>query len=213
MKLLAVNGSPRKKWNTGQLLEKVVEGAAAKGAEAELVQLRELRFTGCVSCFLCKDPKGRHYGRCTVRDDLETVFNRAHEADVLVLGAPVYFGAESAFMRAFMERLWFQYYLYSNVKPPLSPKKKATALIYTMNVPEEKLEELGYGKMISFKKALMERLFGPCEVLLSCDTMQFDDYGKFDTDVWDAAAKRKRHNEVFPKELEKAFELGNRLAE
>ncbi len=213
MKLLAVNGSPRKKWNTGQLLEKVVEGAQAKGIEAELVQLRDLRFTGCVSCFLCKDPKGKHYGRCAVRDDLETVLGRAHEADVLVLGTPVYFGAESAFMRAFMERLWFQYFLYSDVKPPLSPRKKATGLIYTMNVAEDTMAEFAYDKLMRHKKGLMEHLFGPCETLVSCDTMQFDDYGKFDTDMWDAAAKRRRHDEVFPQELKKAFELGGRLVE
>ena len=40
MKLLAVNGSPRKTMNTGLLLEKIVEGAASEGATAECVHLR-----------------------------------------------------------------------------------------------------------------------------------------------------------------------------
>jgi len=36
MKVIAINGSPRKKWNTATLLEKSLEGAASEGAEAEL---------------------------------------------------------------------------------------------------------------------------------------------------------------------------------
>ena len=54
MKVIAVNGSPRKKWNTATLLERALEGAASKGAETELVHLYDLDFKGCVSCFACK---------------------------------------------------------------------------------------------------------------------------------------------------------------
>ena len=111
MKLLAVNGSPRKKWNTAQLLTQVVEGAREAGAEAELVHLVDLKYTGCKSCFACKKIGGLSYGRCVLKDELRPVLDRAHEADVLVLGTPFYICAESAFMRAFEERLWFQYLL------------------------------------------------------------------------------------------------------
>jgi hypothetical protein len=37
MKVIAFNGSPRKKWNTATLLEKALEGAASQGAETELI--------------------------------------------------------------------------------------------------------------------------------------------------------------------------------
>lgn len=212
MKLLAVNGSPRKHKNTGKLLEKVVSGAQSQGAETELVQLHGLQYTGCISCFECKRIGRPSYGRCAVKDDLRVVLDKAHEADILVLGSPFYFGTETAFARAFQERLWFQYFLYSTIKPPLSPRKKATALIYTMNVNEERLPEIGYDTIINTAKGVMERLFAPCEVLLSCDTLQFDDYSKYDTDMWDVPAKQKRHVEIFPQELEKAYELGVKLA-
>ena len=212
MKLLAVNGSPRKHKNTGQLLEKIVEGAASKGAQAELVQLKELTYRGCVSCFHCKKIGGKHYGRCALKDDLSPVLDKAHEADALVLGTPFYFSAESAFMRALMERLWFQYYLYSAQKPPLSPRKKATALIYTMNVPEKDMEERNYGHMTGLAQGFMSRTFGSCEVLTVNDTYQFDDYAKYLCTVWDAEAKAQRRAEVFPQDLAKAFALGERLA-
>ena len=38
MKAIAINGSPRKGWNTDLLLQKALEGAAAAGAETELIQ-------------------------------------------------------------------------------------------------------------------------------------------------------------------------------
>ena len=211
MKLLAINGSPRKNKNTGQLLENVVEGAASKGAQAELIHLSDLSYRGCVSCFHCKKPGGKHYGRCALKDDLTPVLDKAHEADVLVLGSPFYFSAETSFMRALMERLCFQYYLYTAKKPPLSPRKKATALIYTMNVPEADIPLYGKDKAIAVGKRVMEQLFAPCEVFLCCDTKQFDDYSEYEADVWDVPAKLKRHDEVFPQDLARAFELGARL--
>jgi hypothetical protein len=42
--------------------------------------------------------------------------------------------------------------------------------------------------------------------------MQFDDYGTYLASVWDAAAKRQRHEEVFPGDCARAFALGERLA-
>jgi multimeric flavodoxin WrbA len=211
MKLLAVNGSPRKRMNTGALLEKIVKGAATQGADAELVHLADLTFGGCTSCFRCKDPKGRSYGRCALKDGLSPVLRGAHEADVLVLGSPFYFSMETALMRACMERLWFQYHLYTTKKPPLSPRKKATALVYTMNVREEDMAAYGKDTIVARSKGLMERFFAPCEVLLCCDTRQVKDYSKYEFDYFDVPGKLKRHEEVFPRELERAFALGVRL--
>jgi Multimeric flavodoxin WrbA len=54
MKIIAFNGSPRKKWNTATLLQKALDGAASKGAETELIHLYDLNYKGCISCFACK---------------------------------------------------------------------------------------------------------------------------------------------------------------
>lgn len=211
MKLLAINGSPRKNRNTASLLKEAVKGAASKGAEAELIHLRDLSYKGCISCFHCKKPGSKHYGRCAVRDELTPVLDKAHEAEVIILGSPFYFSTETSLMRACMERLFFQYYLYSALKPPLSPRKKAVALLYTMNVREENILAYGKDKAINVSKGVMERLFAPCEVFLCTDTKQFDDYSKYEVDVFDVPAKLKRHEEVFPKDLQEAFHLGARL--
>jgi multimeric flavodoxin WrbA len=109
MKVLAINGSPRKEWNTATLLLKVLEGAASQGAETELVHLYDLNFKGCESCFACKTRGGESYGRCAVEDDLAPILQRAAEADAIILGSPFYFGTVSGEMRSFMERLMFPY--------------------------------------------------------------------------------------------------------
>lgn len=73
MKVYAINGSPRKSWNTAMLLENALKGAAAQGAETELIHLYDLNFKGCTSCFGCKLKGGKSYGKCAMRDDLTPV--------------------------------------------------------------------------------------------------------------------------------------------
>ena len=53
MKVIGINGSPRKKWNTAMLLAKALEGAASQGAETDSFHLYDLNYKGCVSCFAC----------------------------------------------------------------------------------------------------------------------------------------------------------------
>ena len=62
MKLLAFNGSPRKKWNTAQLLDHALKGAESEGAKTRLYHLYDLDFNGCISCFACKRAGGKSYG-------------------------------------------------------------------------------------------------------------------------------------------------------
>ncbi len=213
MKLLAVNGSPRKNRNTATLLKAVTEGAAEAGAETELVHLRDIRFTGCMSCFACKRLGSPALGRCAWKDDLQPVLQKAHEADVLVLGAPIYFFADSALLRSFEERLWFQYARYSTKVRTLAPKKHATALVYTMNACEEILPQYPLMRdVMDLSRANMEGIFScPCTVFSCCDTRQFDDYSMYDNEMFDPAAKVRRHREVFPGEVEKARALGRQL--
>ena len=70
MKLIAFNGSPRKKWNTATLLEHALKGAKSEGAKTELIHLYDLDYKGCTSCFACKRIGGRVYGHCAIKDDL-----------------------------------------------------------------------------------------------------------------------------------------------
>jgi multimeric flavodoxin WrbA len=107
MKVMAFNGSPRKKWNTATLLEKALEGASSQGAETKLINLYGLNYTGCISCFKCKKKNGKSYGRCAVKDDLTpllegcsgcrgpylgitVLFRNSYRSDEVLYGAPAF---------------------------------------------------------------------------------------------------------------------------
>lgn len=121
MKVMAFNGSPRKKWNTATLLQKALEGAGSQNAETELIHLYDLNYKGCISCFACKTIGGKSYGRCAVQDDLTDVFSKVEQADAIILGSPIYWGTVSGEMKSFMDRLLFQYLLYTEPPASISP--------------------------------------------------------------------------------------------
>ena len=213
MKVMAFNGSPRKKkWNTVTLLKHALKGAASVGAKTELIQLYDLNYSGCISCFSCKKINRQIDGVCAVQDDLTSVLDRIRNTDALIIGTPVYYGAESAATRAFIERLCFPYNKYAKDMKTLFPRRIKTALIYTMNVSENMTEAMGYNRHFELTRATFERHFGACELLLCTDTLQFSNYDKYESERFDKEAKTKRHAEVFPQDCKRAFELGIRLA-
>ncbi|MDR3641948.1 MAG: flavodoxin family protein [Humidesulfovibrio sp.] len=209
MNVIAINGSSRKKWNTATLLKHALEGAATEGAATELVHLYDLDFKGCTSCFSCKKIGGKSYGRCAMKDELTPVLARIAAADALVLGSPIYFHTESGAMRSFLERLLFPYVTYTPDYKAIFPRTMPTAFVYTMNVSEE----MKPAETVAYTQSVLQRVFGGCELLLSTDTLQFDDYSKYLSTCWDAAAKAKRWAEVFPQDCARARELGARLAQ
>ena len=213
MKAIAINGSPRKKWNTAQLLQHALDGAAEAGAETETVHLYDLNYKGCISCFECKKIGGKSYGRCAVQDDLAPVLEKALAADVLLIGSPFYLHAETGEMRSFLERLVFAPYTYTPEGASLYEGKVRTGLFYTMNVKEEMMKEIGQDKTMKSTSAFLTRVLGHCETQLCFDTLQFNDYSKYLCTVFDGDAKKQRNAEVFPQDCAKAFALGKKLAE
>ena len=87
LKAVFVNGSPRKKWNTAQMLESAMKGVQEAGAECEMVNLYNIDFKGCKSCFACKLKNSKTNGVCALKDDLRPVLERCRQADVIVLGS------------------------------------------------------------------------------------------------------------------------------
>ena len=212
MKVIAINGSPRKKWNTATLLQQSLEGAGTRGAETELLHLYDIDFKGCISCFACKTIDGSSYGRCAFKDSLTPILQEIEKADVLILGSPIYFGTVTGEMRSFMERLLFPYMTYTDPPGSIFLRKIRTAFIYTLGATEEMSEERGFDKHIAFNEFLLKTIFGDTETLCSYDTYQFEDYSKVFAPRWDPENKAKRRAEIFPQDCTKAFEMGVRLA-
>lgn len=213
MTVIGINGSPRKKWNTATLLTKALEGAAAQGAETELIHLYDLGFKGCISCFACKTKGGKSYGTCGFKDSLTPILEKIAKADALIIGSPIYFGSVTGETRSFLERLLFPYLTYTVNYASIAPKKIATAFVYTMNVAEEQSKVYGYENLFNSHSRYLQMIFGQqSESLFSFDTYQFDDYSKVLMESFDPVHKAQRHEEVFPQDCQKAYELGYRLA-
>ena len=211
MKAIAINGSPRTKWNTATLLEKALEGAASEGAETEIIHLYELNFKGCISCFACKLKDGKSYGECAMNDELTPVLKKLKDADAVILGSPIYLGNSTGEMRSFMERYIFPFLVYSENLRSLYPKNTPIGYIYTTGAKEENFDVFGLHKVIELNEGVATRIFGYSESLYSTDTYQFDDYSKYVADRFDPEEKAKRREAVLPKDCEKAFEMGIRF--
>jgi multimeric flavodoxin WrbA len=211
MKVVAVNGSPRKNWNTATLLQKALDGAASRGAETDMVHLYELHYRGCVSCFACKTKNGQSYGVCAVKDDLTPILKTIAEIDALIFGSPIYFGTFTGEMKSFMERLMFPYTTYTDPPGTICPRKIRAGVIYTMNAPGDMIKERGYDLYFKANETTLERIFGYSETLCSFDTYQFEDYSHYVAPRFDPLKKATRRAEIFPRDCENAFALGVRL--
>jgi len=214
MKVLAINGSPRKQWNTATLLNKALEGAASNGAQTELVHLYDLNFKGCTACSECKLKNGPSFGKCAYKDELSPVLSKIETADALILGAPIYLGTVPGVMKSFLERLATPYLVYDADGDLVSLflRKIPTMFIHTMGGDEEHARAMGVENHIRANEMMLKMIFGSVDSLLVADTLHVDDYSKY-VMPFDAEEKMKRHTEVFPLECEKAFEMGARLTQ
>lgn len=206
-KIIAINAGPRKGWNTDQLVNAAGKGAEAKGAEVEYIDLFKLeKFTGCVSCFGCKLEAS--FGKCACRDGLYDVLNKIREADGLIIGSPNYLGNLTSSFRALFERLVFQSLTYEKERPNCNEHKIPVILIMTSNCDEEHYKDRGYDTLLASYKGMLSSFVGPTEVLTCGNTLQVDDYSKYNWTNFDPEAKKKYHDETFPSYLEKAQKLG-----
>ena len=213
-KIYAINGSPRKNGNTAQLLQKTLEGAASVGAEVKLIQLADLNFSGCRSCFACKKLANPSPG-CVLKDDLAEILKELFQSDGIIMGSPIYFGAETGLYRNFLERLFFPMLRYTNPPSSRAEKRIDFGFIYTMNVPENLMDEYGYNAYLQSQSQTPGLIFNSRNIytLYACDTHQFDDYSKYECTLFDAGHKAEMRKTQFVSDLAKAFEMGRNLAE
>ena len=211
MKLIAINGSPRKNWNTAILLENALRGAESAGAETEIIHLYDINFKGCISCFSCKWKNSLYYGKCAVNDGLKPVLDKIKNADAVILGSPIYFSAVTGEMRSFLERFMFQYMLYTNPPSTIFKGKLKTGFIYTMNITEEQFSQSALKTHLERNEGALKMIFGNIETLHSFDTYQVNDYSNLEYTYFDINKKQERRNTVFPIDCEKAFEMGKKI--
>jgi len=211
MKVIAINGSPRKNWNTATLLHKALEGTKSMGAATEFIHLYDLNFKGCTSCFSCKRKGTKYIGHCAMKDDLTSILEKISECDVLLLGSPIYLGNVSGEMHSFLERLLFPSLSYNVGHSSVFEGKVSSGFIYTMNIPAELIKQYNYEVAFNYYEYRLQVLNGTSEFLISNDTYQFDDYSKYESSMFDEKLKAQVKTEQFPIDCQKAFDMGVRL--
>ena len=113
MKVIIINASPRKNWNTAQLLKSAQEEAKSVGADTEYIDLYDLNFTGCRSCLACKR-KNVQRCKCYWKDDLSPLIDKILQSDTLLIGSPIYLSNTTSQFNALFERLIFVIHSYDD---------------------------------------------------------------------------------------------------
>ena len=99
MKVIAVNGSPRKEGNTFHALNMVGNELKAQGIEFEILHIGHKMIHGCIACYNCGKNKDE---KCNIKsDDLNQWVQQLKEADGIILGSPVYYSGIAGTMKSF----------------------------------------------------------------------------------------------------------------
>ena len=144
MNILVLNGSPRPKGNTKQMIEAFQNGAASSGHHIDVVDVCKLRIGGCFACEYCHT-KGR--GECIQKDDMQEVYALLREAEMLVIASPIYYHGISGQLKCAVDRF------YSAAYPNKPPKLKKVAMILSSGDAD-----MYDGALFSFKGDFLDYL-------------------------------------------------------
>ena len=102
MKVLLVNGCPRKEGNTALALKEMEKVFATEGIETVTVQVGSQNVRGCIACGKC-----RELGKCIFDDVVNEYAKVFEECDGIVVGSPVYYASANATLIAFLDRMFY----------------------------------------------------------------------------------------------------------
>ena len=111
MKVLMINGSPKKNGNTSIALQEMEKIFAEEGIETEILHVGNKPVRGCIACGQCFEK-----GRCVFDDIVNQAAEKFEECDGLVVGSPVYYASANATLVAFLTRLFYSTYFYKTMK-------------------------------------------------------------------------------------------------
>ena len=209
MNILAICGAANKKRNTSTMLKNAFEGAmSVPGATGDFVYLYDLDYHGCIGCHSCKLLYASEYARCAVKDGLTPVLEKAKNADVLLIGSPIYFSDITGETRSFLERYLFPGMTYNIDRTPTYPKRTKVGWVFTMNAPGEYYKDF-FGGLVDLTTRIIG---GESEYIMAYQTQQFDDYSKYAATKFDVEMIKKRHIEQFPLDCKAAYNMGKRMA-
>lgn len=112
MKVIAINGSPRKDGNTYLALKTACDILNEQGIETEIVNVGNLNITGCKACGGCSGK-----GMCVINDGFNEAAEKAASADGIIVGSPVYYAGVNGTLKCFLDRLFYVHSAKMRFKP------------------------------------------------------------------------------------------------
>lgn len=128
-------------------------------------------------------------------------------------GSPVFFHDIPGQLRSFLERLLYPYLVYGQEYTSIAPRRFPVAFLYTMNATEEKMKQMNYPIKLSAMEEYAGTVFSRPEIFHCFDTCQFDNYQLYKADRFSENEKLQVKKEQFPKDCQRAVELGKRMAQ
>ena len=137
MKVLLINGSPRRKGNTFLALSEVANTLHAEGIDSEIVSVGTHPVRSCIACAQCKS---RGNNRCVFDDDIcNSVSEKMQQCDALIVGSPVYYGQPNGAVLSLVQRMFFSAGSSFTGKPAAAVavcrRGGATATLQTLTMP------------------------------------------------------------------------------
>ena len=111
MKVLILDGSPRKGGNTGLAVAELVKTFEKEGIEAEVCKVGSKAVRGCVACNSCAGT-----GRCVFDDIVNEIAPEFEQADGLIAASPVYYASANATLVAVLDRLFYSTHFDKSMK-------------------------------------------------------------------------------------------------
>lgn len=102
MKILLINGSPKKEGNTFIALSEVQRTLEDEGVDTEMIHVGHKDIHGCIACLKCRET-----GKCVFHDIVNEVAEKFKEADGIVVGSPVYYASPNGTLLSFLDRLFY----------------------------------------------------------------------------------------------------------
>ena len=102
MRVLMINGSPRKNGNTSIALAEMERIFQEEGMETQVVQVGNQNIRGCIACLSCKQK-----GKCVFDDLVNQIAPQFEAADGLVIASPVYYASANGGLISFLDRLFY----------------------------------------------------------------------------------------------------------
>lgn len=99
MKIIIINGSPRKNGATANILHIIEEKLIKNGVDTKFVNLSEITMKHCAGCCSCY-----RTGHCYIDDDAEKLSKEIEKSDGIVIGSPTYASNVSGYLKQFIDR-------------------------------------------------------------------------------------------------------------